>query len=84
MLEDLHEWGWKVSKKTVEAPMARQGLVAGPKRRFRSLIRPDKAAPAVPDLVQRHFSASGLGPFLGSGTVGVVARRTGRTGWASS
>ena len=43
--EDLREWGWKVSKKTVEASMARQGLVGrATRRRFRSLTRPDKAA----------------------------------------
>ena len=34
---DLRQWGWKVSKKTVEASMARQGLVGRPtRRRFRS------------------------------------------------
>jgi transposase InsO family protein len=38
--------------------MTRQGLVARPKRRFRSLTRPDKAADPIPDLVQREFSAS--------------------------
>ncbi len=38
--------------------MARLGLVARPKRRFRSLTRPDKAAQPLPDLVKRDFSAS--------------------------
>lgn len=58
VLEDLLEWGWAVSKKTVEASMARQGLVARPpKARFRGLTRPDKAAPPAPDLVKRNFSA---------------------------
>ncbi len=38
--------------------MARQGLVARPKKRFRSLTRPDKAAEPLPDLVKRDFSAS--------------------------
>ena len=58
---DLREWGWKVSKKTVEASMARQGLVGRPtRRRFRSLTRPDKAAPPAPDLVKRDFTASAI------------------------
>lgn len=57
VLADLREWGWRVSKKSVEASMARQGLVARPKRRFRSLTRPDKAAPPAPDLLGRDFSA---------------------------
>jgi len=57
VLEDLWEWGWRVSKKTVEDSMARQGLVARPKRRFRCLTRPDKAAAPIPDLVKRDFTA---------------------------
>ena len=59
--EDLREWGWKVSKKTVEASMARQGLVGrATRRRFRSLTRPDKAAPVAPDLVKRDFTAPAI------------------------
>jgi len=54
---ELVDAGWKVSEKTVADSMARQGLVARPKRRFRSLTRPDKAADPVPDLVKRDFSA---------------------------
>ena len=58
---DLREWGWKVSKKTVEASMARQGLVGRPtRRRFRCLTRPDKAAPPAPDLVKRDFTAPAI------------------------
>jgi putative transposase len=49
--------GWKVSEKTVAGSMARQGLVARPQRRFRSLTRPDKAAEPLPDLIKRDFSA---------------------------
>jgi putative transposase len=60
VLADLREWGWTVSKKSVEASMARQGLVARPKRRFRSLTRADKAAPPAPDLLGRDFSAQAL------------------------
>ena len=56
--EDLVEAGWRVSKKTVAASMARQGLYGrAPKRKRRSLTRPDKAAAPVPDLVGRVFSA---------------------------
>jgi putative transposase len=58
---DLREWGWKVSKRTVEASMAGQGLVGRPtRRRFRSLTRPDKAATAAPDLVKRDFTAAAI------------------------
>jgi putative transposase len=57
VLEDLREWGWRVSKKTVEASMARQGLVARPKRRFRSLTQCDQSAPPAADLIKRVFSA---------------------------
>ena len=31
---ELRDLGWRVSEKTVPASMARQGLVARPKRRF--------------------------------------------------
>lgn len=55
---ELRDLGWEVSEKTVADSMARQGLVARPKRRFRSLTRPDKAAEPLPDLVNRDFSAS--------------------------
>ena len=54
---ELVEAGWTVSEKTVAASMAAQGLVARPKRRYRCLTRPDKAAEPVPDLVRRDFSA---------------------------
>lgn len=59
--EDLVEAGWKVSKKTVAASMARQGLQGrSPKRKRRSLTRPDKAAAPIPDLVGRDFSADAV------------------------
>lgn len=58
VLVDLREGGWRVSKKTVEASMARQGLVARPKRRRRSLTRQDKAAPPAVDLICREFNAT--------------------------
>lgn len=60
VLAELREEGWKVSKKSIEASMRRQGLVARPKRRFRSLTRPDKAAAPAPDLLGRDFSAQVL------------------------
>jgi transposase InsO family protein len=60
VLEDLVEAGWR-SKKTVEASMARQGLVArSAKRPRRWLTRPDKAAPPAPDLVKRDFTAPAI------------------------
>lgn len=55
---ELVDGGWHVAEKTVADSMARQGLVARPKRRFRSLTRPDKAAEPLPDLLKRDFSAS--------------------------
>jgi putative transposase len=55
---DLVDAGWMVSVNTVAASMARQGLRGrAPKRRRRSLTRPDKAAALIPDLVKRDFSA---------------------------
>jgi transposase InsO family protein len=58
---DLRGWGWKVSKKTVEASMRRQGLMGrATRRRFRSLTRPDRAASPAPDLVKRDFTASAI------------------------
>ena len=59
VLDDLREWGWRVSKKTVEASMVRQELVARPTRRQRrSLTKQDKAAPPLIDLLCRVFSAT--------------------------
>jgi putative transposase len=61
VFEDLVEAGWKVSVNTVAASMARQGLRGRcPKRKRRSLTRPDKAAAPVPDLVKRDFSAEAI------------------------
>ncbi len=60
VLVELGEQGWKVSKKSVEASMRRQGLVARPKRRFRSLTRADRAAAPAPDLLRRDFSAEAV------------------------
>ena len=57
VLADLRAAGWRVAKKSVEASMARQGLVARRRRRRRCLTRPDKAAPRIPDLVKRDFTA---------------------------
>ena len=55
----LRRGGLAVSKKTVEASMARQGLQGrSPKRRRRGLTRADKAAAPVRDLLRRDFTAS--------------------------
>ena len=61
VLADLVEAGWRVSKKTVAASMARQGLVARPLRvGGAGLTRPDKAAAPIPDLVKRDFTAPAI------------------------
>ena len=52
---DLKDLGWAVSKNTVAALMAAQHLVARPKKRRRSLTRPDGSARKAPDLLGRHF-----------------------------
>jgi putative transposase len=58
---DLLDDGWSVSKKSVAASMARQGLQGRcPKRKRRSLTRPDKAAAPIPDLLGRDFSAEAI------------------------
>jgi transposase InsO family protein len=46
-----------VSEKTVAASMARQELVARPKKRFRCLTRPDKRVVPFAELVRRDFTA---------------------------
>ena len=59
--EDLVEAGWKVSVNTVAASMARQGLQGrSPRRKRRSLTRPDKAAAPIPDLIKRDFTATAV------------------------
>jgi putative transposase len=57
ILIDLRAVGWTVSEKSVAKSMARQGLVARPKKRRKNLTRPDKRAVPFPDLVQRDFTA---------------------------
>jgi putative transposase len=58
VFEDLVADGWRVSVNTVAASMARQRLRGRcPKRKRRSLTRPDQAAAPVPDLVRRDFHA---------------------------
>ena len=53
----LRRSGRKVSKKTVEASMARQGLQGRAPKRRKGLTRPDKRAEPVPDLLRRDFTA---------------------------
>jgi len=61
VFEDLIEDGWVVSVNTVAASMARQGLRGRtPKRKRRSLTRPDKAAAPIGDLVKRDFNAEAV------------------------
>src|SRR5215213_9156040 len=59
--EDLVAAGWQVSVNTVAASMTRQAIQGRcPKRKRRSLTRPDKAAAPVPDLVKRDFTAEAV------------------------
>jgi transposase InsO family protein len=61
VFEDLIEDGWMVSVNTVASSMARQGFQGRtPKRKRRSLTRPDKAAAPIPDLVKRDFNAEAI------------------------
>ena len=61
IFEDLIEDGWVVSVNTVAQSMARQGLKGRtPKRKRRSLTRPDKAAAPIPDLIGRDFNTSAI------------------------
>ena len=61
VFEDLIEDGWKVSVNTVADSMRRQGLQGRtPKRKRRSLTRPDKAAAPIADLIGRDFSAEAI------------------------
>jgi transposase InsO family protein len=53
---DLRDLGWAVSKNTVAALMAEQGLVARRKRRRRSLTRADRSARKAPDALGRDFA----------------------------
>lgn len=58
---DLVEAGWSVSVNTVASSMVRQGLIGRwPKRKRRSLTRPDKAARRFPDLIGRDFTAEAI------------------------
>jgi putative transposase len=61
VLADVRADGWRVSKKSVEASLARQRLVGrATRRRFRCLTRPDKAAAPAPDLIKRDFTAPAI------------------------
>lgn len=54
----LRDRGWRVSEKTVAASMARQQLVARPKRHRRSTTRPGKGRWRASDLIGRDFTAT--------------------------
>ncbi len=56
----LRRDGLSVSKTTVEASMARQGLCARPKRRYRGLTSQNPGAAAPTDLLKRDFSAQAI------------------------
>jgi putative transposase len=66
---DLQDAGWRVSKNTVAALMAAQGLAARPKRRRRATTRPGRGRWRAPDLVKRNFPAARLNQkWYGDGT----------------
>ena len=56
ILIDLRVAGWVVREKSVAKSMARQGLVARPKKRRKNLTRPDKRAVPFADLVKWDFT----------------------------
>ena len=59
VLADLRAGSRRMSKKTVESSMARQGLQGrSPKRRRRGLTRPDRGTRPAPDLLRRNFGAA--------------------------
>jgi putative transposase len=55
MTPELARRGMPTNHKKVEAMMAAHGIVARRHRRRRNLTKPDKNAPAIPDLVGRLF-----------------------------
>ena len=59
MRAQLRRGGVSVSKKTVEASMARQGLCARPNKK-KGLTSQNPGNPAPEDLLRRDFSASGV------------------------
>ena len=66
---DLREAGWKVSKNTVAAVMAEQGLAARRKKKRRSTTRPGRGRWRAPDLVKRDFGAQQVNrKWYGDGT----------------
>jgi transposase InsO family protein len=66
---DLQDAGWRVSKNTVAALLAEQGLAARPKRRRKATTRPGRGRWRAPDLVNRDFPALRLNQkWYGDGT----------------
>lgn len=57
VLADLLDDGIRVTKKTVEVSMVRQGLQGRAPKRRKGLTRPDKRAAPIPDLLKRDFTA---------------------------
>jgi len=55
--KQLRRRGHRTSKKRVAASMARQGLIARPKRRWRTTTDSRHSEPIAPNRLQRNFSA---------------------------
>jgi len=66
---DLRDEGWAVSKNTVAAVMAEQGLAARRKKKRKATTRPGKGRWRAPDLVRRDFPAREINvKWYGDGT----------------
>ncbi|MEE6169639.1 MULTISPECIES: IS3 family transposase [unclassified Mycolicibacterium] len=78
ILADLREAGWTVSRKTVAAPLRRQGLAGISPRTFApATTLVDLDAPPIPDLVKRRFDAGVVNAVW---TSDITYLRTGQ-GW---
>ena len=66
---DLRDEGWAVSKNTVAAVMAEQGLAARRKKKRKATTRPGRGRWRAPDLVKRDFPAQEINvKWYGDGT----------------
>jgi transposase InsO family protein len=75
---DLRESGWRVSKNTVAALMAEQGLAARPQRKRRSLTKTDKSARKAPDALKRDFTPPGRPDMRWCGDLTEIPNEEGR------
>jgi hypothetical protein len=57
--QELRRRGYRTSRKRVAASMVRQGLVARPRRRWRTTTDSRHKEPIAPNLLERNFSKYG-------------------------